>query len=85
MMMNRVLIRVYVPLLEKKYDVWVPINKKVYEIIINLIKGINSINKIEYDMKEIPNLYDKESSEVYDINAKIIDTNIRNGSEVILL
>lgn len=83
--MNRVLIRVYIPLLEKKYDVWVPINKKVYEIIINLIKGINSINKIEYDMKEIPNLYDKESSEVYDINAKIIDTNIRNGSEVILL
>ena len=85
MMMNRVLIRVYIPLLEKKYDVWVPINKKVYEIIINLIKGINSINKIEYDMKEIPNLYDKESSEVYDINIRIIDTNIRNGSEVILL
>lgn len=83
--MNRVLIRVYIPLLEKKYDVWVPINKKVYEIIINLIKGINSINKIEYDMKEIPNLYDKESSEVYDINIRIIDTNIRNGSEVILL
>lgn len=85
MRMNRVLIRVYIPLLEKKYDVWIPINKKVYEIIVNLIKGINSINKIEYDIKEIPNLYDKESSEVYDINAKIIDTNIRNGSEVILL
>lgn len=83
--MNRVLIRVYVPLLEKKYDVWVPINKSVYEIIISLIKGINSINKIEYDMEEIPNLYDKESSEIYNINSKIIDTNIRNGSEVIIL
>lgn len=83
--MNRVLIRVYIPLLEKKYDVWVPINKKIYEIIINLVKGINAINKIEYDMKEVPNLYDKESSEVYDINVRIIDTNIRNGSEVILL
>lgn len=83
--MNRVLIRVYAPLLEKKYDVWVPINKSIYEVIINLVKGINSINKIECDMKEIPNLYDKESSEIYDINFKIIDTNIRNGSEVILL
>lgn len=83
--MNRVLIRVYIPLLEKKYDVWVPINKRIYEIIINLVKGINSINRIEYDMKEIPNLYDKESAEIYNINAKIIDTNIRNGSEVILL
>lgn len=83
--MNRVLIRVYIPLLEKKYDVWVPINKKVYEIIINIIKGINAINRIEYDMTKIPNLYDKESSEIYDINVRIIDTNIRNGSEVILL
>ena len=34
--MNRVLIRVYAPLLEKKYDVWVPINKSIYEVIINL-------------------------------------------------
>lgn len=83
--MNRVLIRVYIPLLEKKYDVWVPINKKVYEMIINIIKGINAINRIEYDMTKIPNLYDKESSEIYDINVRIIDTNIRNGSEVILL
>ena len=82
--MNRVLIRVYAPLLEKKYDVWVPINKSIYEVIINLVKGINSINKIEYDMKEIPNLYDKESSEIYDINFKIIDTNIRNGSVILL-
>lgn len=83
--MNRVLIRVYVPLLEKKYDVWIPINKKIYEIIVNIVKGINSINKIEYDVKEIPNLYDRESSEIYDVNVKVIDTNIRNGSEVILL
>lgn len=83
--MNRVLIKVYVPLLERNYDVWIPVNKKIYEVIINLVKGINSINKIEYDIKEIPNLYDKESSEIYDINVKVIDTNIRNGSEVILL
>lgn len=83
--MNRVLIKIYVPLLEKNYDVWIPVNKKIYEVIINLVKGINSINKIEYDIKEIPNLYDKESSEIYDINVKVIDTNIRNGSEVILL
>lgn len=82
--MNRVLIRVYVPLLEKQYDVWVPINKSIYGVILDLIKGINSINKIEYDTESFPNLYNKESSEIYDLKAKVVDTDIRNGFEVIL-
>ena len=40
--MNKVLIRVYVPQLEKKYDVWIPINKTVYTIICSITNGINS-------------------------------------------
>lgn len=82
--MNRILIRVYVPLLEKKYDIWVPINKRIYNVIDNIIKGINSINKIEYNIIRFPNLYNKENTEIYEYNARIIDTDIRNGTELIL-
>lgn len=82
--MNRVLIRVYVPVLEKQFDVWIPIGKSVYGVILDLLEGINSLNKIEYNLSNFPNLYNKENSEVYDLSAKIIDTDIRNGSEVIL-
>ena len=82
--MNRILIRVYVPLLEKQYDVWIPINKSIYGVILDLIKGINSINKIEYNIESFPNLYNKESADIYDLKSKIIDTDIRNGTEVIL-
>lgn len=82
--MNRVLIRVYVPLLEKQFDVWIPINKSIYSIILDLIDGINSINKINYNLARFPNLYNKENSEIYDPAAKVIETDIRNGSEVIL-
>lgn len=82
--MNRVLIRVYVPVLEKQFDVWIPISKSIYSVILDLLEGINSINKIEYNLSNFPNLYNKENSEVYDLGAKIIETDIRNGSEVIL-
>ena len=82
--MNRVLVRLYVPQLEKKYDVWIPINKKIYTIVDSFIKGINSINKVSFADKYIPNLYNKETAEIYELNERVIDTNIRNGTELIL-
>ena len=30
--MNKVLIKLYVPTIEKVYDIWIPINKRVYNI-----------------------------------------------------
>lgn len=82
--MNRILIRLYVPRLEKKYDIWIPINKTIYTVVNSFIIGINSLNKVTLDEEYIPNLYNKETSEIYELDKKIIDTNIRNGSELIL-
>ena len=83
--MNRVLVRLYVPLLEKQYDIWIPINKSIYYIIKAFIKGINAINKIEYIYNgSFPRLYNRSTSDVYDINKRVIDTDIRNGTELIL-
>lgn len=82
--MNRILIKVYVPQLEKKYDVWIPINRTIYTITVSLMKGISSLNKIEFDNTIILNLYNKENSEQYEPNKKIIETDIRNGSELIM-
>ena len=83
--MNRIIVKLYVPLIEKQYDVWIPINKNIYQTIQSFIKGINSLNQIEYDTTKFPKLYKKSTAEPYDLNAVIIDTDIRNGSELILL
>ena len=37
----KVLVSVYVPALEENYDFWIPINRKVYRVILLLIKIIN--------------------------------------------
>lgn len=83
--MNKVLVRLYVPTIDKKYDIWLPVNKKIYKIINLLVKAIKENTIGYYTPKTLPMLYDKVTGKVYNINLKIIETNIRNGTELILI
>ena len=83
--MNRVLVRLYVPLLEEQYDIWIPINRSVFYVIKAFLAGIDSINKINYIYDgKIPKLYNKSTADCYNMNSRIIDTDIRNGTELII-
>ena len=85
MTMNRVLVNLYVPLMEKKYNIWIPVNRSINCIIKGFISGINSLNQIQYNVKtNYPRLYNKVRAAIYEYNAKVIDTDIRNGTELIL-
>ena len=83
--MNNVLIKLYVPMLGQIYDVWIPSHKKIYNVIILLVKAINELNNNCYVLNEMPMLYDKLTAEMYDINLKVKETSIRSGAELILL
>ena len=81
-MMNKVLVLVYVPMLEKKYEVWIPINRKIHVVISLITMEINHLTEIHCSFD---NLYNRQTDLIYDKNAVIKDTDIRNGSELILL
>lgn len=83
--MNEILIKIYVPKIEEQYEVWIPANKKIHEIITLLVKAINEYTKGYYIPKKMPYLYDKTVAKVFNINLKVIETDIKNGSELILL
>ncbi len=83
--MNKILVNVWVPALEKSYDFWIPINKKVYKVILLLIKIINESSGDYYRPTTIPLLYDKITAQAYDINLTVKDNNIGNGAEMILI
>ena len=84
-MKNEILVKLYVPKLDEQYDIWIPVNKKVYTIIELLIKAINELTKGYYLPDKMPYLYNKETAKVYDINLRVIETDIRNGSELIMI
>ena len=83
--MDKVLVKIYVPALESSYDVWIPANKKIYNVIYLLMKAVNDLNDNCYKPKEMPLLYDKITGECFDINKIVKDTTIRSGTEVVLI
>lgn len=83
--MNKVLIKLYVPMLEEQYDVWIPINKRICNVIHLLVKAVNEFSDGYFQPNKIPNLYDKSTAQMYDVNLSVRQTSLRNGSEVVLL
>ena len=83
--MNKVLVKLYVPMLEEEYDVKIPINKKVHKVLNLIVKAVKEFSGGYYNPTDMPMLYDKATAKAYDINLKVIETNIRNGSEIILI
>ena len=84
-MKNKVLIKLIVPELDKDYDVFVPVNEAIWKVKAMLTKCVSDLNHINFDPKSEFLLINKEDGAVYQNNTSLIQTNIRNGSELILL
>jgi len=85
MTMNKVLVKLYVPTIEKQYDIWLPINQKIHKITNMLIKSVNELCGGYYVPSKSTMLYDKNTAEPYDMGLNVKDNNIKNGTEMILI
>ena len=84
-MNNKIFIIVEVPLIEAKYEVYIPISKKIHKVTAILAKAVSELSGGHYPVKQDATLYSKATGLAYDINLTVKDSDIRNGSEVILL
>ena len=76
-MNNKILIELEIPLIEKKYDLFIPINKK--------IGTIKALTENAYIPRNDSNFYSKETGEIFDVNKTVRDTELKNGSRIILI
>ena len=84
-MNNKLLVTVIVPLLEEKYEVFIPIGKRVSDIIRLLEKALKEMTNGYYPDKEDSVIIDAESGNVFDVNITVKETKMINGSKIILL
>ncbi len=84
MMNNKILIKLFVPELDVSYDVFIPINEAVWKVKLLLLKSIEDMLKIKVSTKNIY-LLNKVSNKIYNNNEVIINTDIRNASELLLI
>lgn len=84
-MKNKILIELDVPLIEKKYDLNIPINKKVGTVKSLIETELIELTDGAYTIREDTNLYSKDTGIIYDVNKTVRDTDLQNGSRVILI
>ncbi len=82
---NKILIELYIPLIEKNYDLYIPINKKIGTIKKLIEEGLIDLTDHDYIIKEGSNFYSKETGEVYDVNKSVRETDLKNGSRIVLI
>ena len=82
---NKILIELEITLIEKKYDLFIPINKKIGTIKKLIESSLSDLTDNDYEIREDANLYSKDTGEIYDVNKTVKDTDLQNGSRIILL
>lgn len=85
MKMNKILVKLYVPVIEEQYDILLPLNKKIYKVILLLIKSVDEFTGGYYKPNKMPMLYDKLTAIPYNVNLNVKESGIRNGTEIILI
>lgn len=84
-MKNKVLVKLRVPEIDKEFDIYLSVNKKIGNIILLLNKAINEMTEDQFKISNNNVLYNSFTGEKYDVDKLLIDTDIRNGSELVLL
>jgi len=83
--MNKIIIKLFVPKIDREYDVFIPTNKRISSVIALLVKAINELSNGSFSPSQMPMLYNKITAQSYDINLTIKESDIRNGTELILI
>lgn len=83
-MENKVLIKIYVPEVDDSFDIFVPVNEYIWKIKKLIIKSISDITNIELDIKKDYILINKCSGILYEDNKILINTDIRNATELVI-
>lgn len=84
-MKNKILVKLIVPEIDSTYDVFIPVNEVTWKVKKLVIKSIFDLSGGALDLKKSYALINKVDGKQYDNNSVIIDTDIRNATELVLL
>ena len=80
----RVYVMIEMPVIDKKCELFVPIDRRIYELINVLKSKIPELREGYYESNEV-NLYNKTTGNLYDLNEIIKNSDIKVGTRLILV
>lgn len=81
---NKVNVDLIVPSIGQRYNLFIPVNKTIGEIIAILNDSINEMTGC-FPISNKLSLIDVMSMKLYDLNVELINSGIKNGSVLALI
>ena len=83
--MKRFLVEIYLPVSDFCYDVSIPSNSKIHEVIDLLGKPLSDLSGGMYIATADSVICTRENGEALDINLSVEEAGIKNGSKLMLI
>lgn len=80
----KILIKLFLPELEQSYEMYIPVNRTVGQVIELMNKVVNDITLNIYPVKDGLQLMNRRDNTLYEYNELVRNTNIRNGTELVM-
>ena len=84
-MENKVLIKLIIPEIDKKYDIFIPVNESIWKIKTEIIKAISELCSISFSLDDNYVLINSDDCRIYRNSDIVLNSNIRNGSSLVLI
>lgn len=83
--MDKVLVEIYIPVMEKSYDFFIPLQSQMSDVLDLIKKGITELTGGDYISDENTFVCHRESGAIININKSVLELGIKNGSRLMLI
>lgn len=84
-MKNKILIKLTLVELDEAFDIFIPANEVIWKLKKLIIKSISDLTGNPLNMNADYILMNKITSKIYQNNELVINSDIRNGSEILMM
>ncbi len=83
--MKKVLVEVFVPVIGKKYDVFIPSTSKMSEVLELLKKAVADLSGGRFIPTSETAICYRENGDIINVNMTVYELGIHNGSKLMLI
>lgn len=83
--MDKVLVEVYVPVLDRSFDIFIPLRSPMYEVLELIKKAVREMSDGHFEADANTAICHRENGTIININLSVYELEIRNGSKLMLI
>lgn len=83
--MNKVLVEINVPAAEEKFDVYIPLESRMRDVIKMVSSALSELSNGKYKATDDAILCDADTGMIFNINIDVAELGIQNGSRLMLI